>query len=105
MRTEVEPVRSKPSSTATKKSDPVQSPALTTLSTSPASPASSSRLSAHNWRAHWLTAVEFSRVTGRPLHTIYTWLRNGTLAEFGIPVYQTRHGGLHSARVFIKNVF
>ena len=58
-----------------------------------------------SWRAHWLTAHEFACVMGREPQTIYTWLRNGTLAEFGIPTYQFRHGGLHSGRTFIQNVF
>jgi hypothetical protein len=58
-----------------------------------------------SWRAHWLTAQEFSRVMGRPPATIYRWMREGTLAEFGIPIYQFRQGGLHSGRIFIQNVF
>lgn len=59
----------------------------------------------HNWSAHWLTAQEFSRVMGRRPQTVYTWLRNGTLAEFGIPVCTFRCGGLHSGRTFIQNIF
>ncbi len=58
-----------------------------------------------NWRAHWLTVNEFSRMMGRDPQTVYKWLRIGTLAEFGVPTYQFRHGGLHSGRVFIKNIY
>lgn len=69
-------------------------------------PASSTaRLPVHNWRAHWLTATEFARVMGRDPQTVYWWLKHGTLAEFGIPVCQFRHGKTHSGRVFIQNVF
>lgn len=59
----------------------------------------------HNWRAHWLTAREFSRMMGRDEQTIYKWLRNGTLAEFGVPVCQFRHGKVHSGRTFIQNIY
>jgi hypothetical protein len=59
----------------------------------------------HNWRAHWLTVDEFSHMMGRRPQTIHTWLRNGTLAEFGIPVCQFRCGGLHSGRTFILNIY
>ena len=68
--------------------------------------ASSARaVPACNWRAHWLTTTEFARMMGRSPWTVQTWLRNGTLAEFGIPVCHFRHGGLHSGRNFIQNVF
>lgn len=63
------------------------------------------RLPAYNWRAHWLTVEEFARVMGRRPQTIYWWLRTGTLAESGIPVYQARGGRLHSGRTFIQNIF
>jgi hypothetical protein len=59
----------------------------------------------HNWRAHWLTVAEFSRMMGREPQTVYTWLRNGTLAEFGIPVYHFRFQGLHRGRAFIQNIY
>jgi len=68
------------------------------------SPCSSSRLSVHNWRAHWLTVQEFSRMMGRPPNTVYRWLRTGTLAEFGVPVMQFRGRRLHSGRTFIQNL-
>ena len=58
-----------------------------------------------SWRAHWLTVTEFSRMMGREPQTIYTWLRNGTLAEFGIPVCHFRYGRLHSGRTFIQNTY
>ena len=58
-----------------------------------------------NWRGHWLTVTEFARMMGREPRTGYNWVRNGTLAEFGVPVYQFRCGGLHSGRVFIKNIY
>ena len=58
-----------------------------------------------SWRAHWLTVTEFSRMMGREPQTIHTWLRNGTLAEFGIPTYSFRCGGLHSGRTFIQNIY
>jgi len=66
--------------------------------------ASASRLPVHNWRAHWLTVQEFSRMMGRPPDTVYKWLRTGTLAEFGVPVMQFRSGRLHSGRTFIRNI-
>jgi hypothetical protein len=59
----------------------------------------------YNWRAHWLTVTEFSRMMGRRPQTVYWWVGNGTLAEFGIPVCQFRHGGLHSGRTFIQNIY
>jgi len=80
----------------------------TTTETSPppdrASSCSSSRLPVHNWRAHWLTVQEFSRMMGRPPDTVYKWLRTGTLAEFGVPVMQFRSGRLHSGRTLIRNI-
>ncbi len=66
---------------------------------------SSARVPTCNWRAHWLTVAEFSRVMGRRPQTIYSWINNGTLAEFGIPSCQFRHGRVHSGRVFILNIF
>lgn len=68
-------------------------------------PASSARVPVCNWRAHWLTATEFARVMGRDPQTVYWWLRNGTLAEFGIPVCQFRGAKLHSGRTFIQNIY
>ena len=68
--------------------------------------ASSARLvPSCNWRAHWLTVQEFSRMMGRRPQTIYSWLRDDTLAEFGIPTCQFRHGKTHSGRVFIQNIY
>ncbi len=58
----------------------------------------------HNWRAHWLTAVEFARMMGRRPKTIYGWVEDGTMAEFGIPICRFRHGKTHSGRVFIQNI-
>jgi len=69
------------------------------------SPDSPRSVPAHNWRAHWLTAQEFARVMGRRPQTIYSWLRNGTLAEFGIPVYCHRFQRVHRARIFIQNIY
>lgn len=59
----------------------------------------------HNWRAHWLTAREFARVMGRDEQTVYWWIRNGILADFGIPTCQFRQGRMHSGRIFIRNIF
>jgi len=59
----------------------------------------------YNWRAHWLTANEFARMMGREPVTVYKWLRNGTLAEFGVPVVQFRYGRRHSSRFFIQNIY
>ena len=59
----------------------------------------------YNWRAHWLTVQEFSRLMGRRPRTVYDWIDDGTLAEFGIPSCQFRYGKLHSGRTFIRNVF
>lgn len=59
----------------------------------------------HNWRAHWLTVQEFSRMMGRRPQTVYSWIENGTLAEFGIPMCQFRQGRRHSGRVFIQNIY
>ena len=76
-----------------------------TIETLSAHASSSRGIPAHNWHAHWLTATEFAQVMGRSPWTIHTWLRNGTLAEFGIPVCTFRQGGLHSGRTFIQNIF
>ena len=78
---------------------PVTEPAL-----SPMRASSAHSVPACNWRAHWLTTSEFARVMGRRPQTVYTWLRNGTLAEFGFPTCQFRCGGLHSGRTFIRNI-
>jgi hypothetical protein len=59
----------------------------------------------YNWRAHWLTAQEFARVMGRRPQTIYWWIGNGTLAEFGIPICEFKFGRKHSARFFIQNPY
>ncbi len=68
--------------------------------------ASSSRLvPTYNWRAHWLTVAEFSRMMGRAPDTVHGWVRQGILADFGIPVYCTRGCKLHSGRVFIRNIY
>jgi len=60
---------------------------------------------AHEWRRHWLTAQEFARMMGRPPATVYSWIGDGTLAEFGIPTMQFRLGRRHSGRVFIQNIY
>ena len=57
------------------------------------------------WRAHWLTVQEFARMMGRSHWTVQTWVRNGTLAEFGIPVYRHNFRGPHQGRVYIQNVY
>ena len=62
-------------------------------------------VTAYNWRAHWLTVGEFSRMMGRRPSTVYDWVGDGTLAEFGIPVWQFRQGRRHSGRVFILNIY
>ena len=72
-------------------------------------PSASSSLSpglipTYNWRAHWLTVAEFSRMMGRRPSTVYEWVEDGTLAEFGFPVREFRCGRRHSGRVFIQNI-
>ena len=52
-----------------------------------------------------VSAVEFARMMGRQPRTVYDWVENGTLAEFGIPICQFRHGKSHSGRVFIQNIY
>lgn len=69
------------------------------------SPTHRSSVPPHNWNAHWLTVREFSRVMGRSEHTVNWWLRNGILADFGIPVCRFRCGRMHSGRNFIRNIF
>jgi hypothetical protein len=59
----------------------------------------------HAWRSHWLTVQEFARVMGRDPQTVYWWIGNGTLAEFGVPVCQFRGSRLHSGRTFILNIY
>jgi hypothetical protein len=59
----------------------------------------------HQWRGHWLTVVEFSRLMGRKPPTVYEWLANDTLSTFGICVYGFRKGRKHSARFFIQNPY
>jgi hypothetical protein len=58
-----------------------------------------------NWRAHWLTVAEFSRLMGYHPQTVYWWLRNNTLAEFGIPTMQFRGTRSHCSRSFILNIY
>jgi hypothetical protein len=71
----------------------------------PSRPSSARSIPIYPWRAHWLTVMEFSRMMGRHPQTVYTWLSNGTLSEFGFPVYYCRSQGIHRGRTFIKNVF
>lgn len=40
-----------------------------------------------NWYGHWVTTIEFSRMMGRPVRTVQEWAKNGTLIEFGIPMF------------------
>ncbi len=68
-------------------------------------PSSDRLVPTYNWRAHWLTTQEFARVMGRRPQTVYAWLRDGTLAEFGIPSYQIRGRRPHSGRTFILNIY
>ena len=56
------------------------------------------------WHAHWLTVREFAHLMGRSPYTVRWWIKQDILAEFGIPVYRTRMGRLHSGRIFIRNV-
>jgi len=42
---------------------------------------------------------------GREPRTGYNWIRNGTLAEFGVPVMHFRKGKQHSGRTFILNIY
>jgi hypothetical protein len=71
----------------------------------PAAHATSARsVPSCSWRAHWLTVNEFAHMMGRHPQTVYSWINNNTLAEFGFPVCQFRRGGLHSGRVFIQNI-
>ena len=72
-------------------------------SPSPSSP-SPRLVPTYNWRAHWLTVTEFSRMMGRRPSTVYEWVEDGTLAEFGFPVREFRYGRRHSGRVFIQNI-
>jgi hypothetical protein len=58
-----------------------------------------------SWSGHWLTIVEFSRLMGRKPPTIYEWIREGTLSEFGIATYEFRFGRKHSARIFVRNPY
>lgn len=51
------------------------------------------------WRNHWLTPAEYARVVGRPLETVYSWIKTGRLAAFSIPHRRDRHG-----RVWIQNI-
>ena len=60
---------------------------------------------AHNWRAHWLTVTEFSLLVNRSPDRVHGWVREGVLAEFGIPVYRVCVGKRHSGRTFIQNVY
>jgi hypothetical protein len=79
--------------------DSIDQPGSAMMDTKP------SCVTAHEWVGHWLTVQEFARMTGRPYWTVQRWIRNGTLAEFGIPVCQFRHGQLHSGRTFILNIY
>jgi hypothetical protein len=77
-----------------------------TVDAVPAAHATSARsVPSCSWRAHWLTVREFSRMMGRHPQTVYSWIENGTLAEFGIPMCQFRQGRMHSGRTFILNIY
>jgi hypothetical protein len=78
-----------------------QEPPLTVI----ISPSPDRTVPAYNWRAHWLTVQEFSRMMGREPQTVYKWIRNNTLSEFGVPVMHFRNGKQHSGRVFILNIY
>jgi len=45
-----------------------------------------------NWYGHWVTTEEFARIMGRPHRTVQEWAANGTMVEFGIPVYRVTTG-------------
>jgi hypothetical protein len=66
--------------------------------------AATRRVPPHNWRGHWLSVSEFAFAMDRHEQTVYKWLRNGTLADFGVPVVQFRRGQLHYGRTFIYNI-
>lgn len=51
------------------------------------------------WRNHWLTPREYARHVGRPVETVYTWIKTGRLAAFSVPYWRDSRG-----RVWIQNV-
>ena len=59
----------------------------------------------HSWKGHWLSAREFATVVNRHEQTIYSWIADGTLAEFGIPTYKFQGKRPHTARLWILNPF
>jgi hypothetical protein len=59
----------------------------------------------HQWAGHWLTVAEFSRLMGRRPYTVYGWVRENVMSEFGISVYEFRSGRKHSARIFVRNLY
>jgi hypothetical protein len=44
------------------------------------------------WTRQWLTPREFAHLMGRPERTVQEWAHNGTLVEFGIPVFCVSRG-------------
>jgi hypothetical protein len=46
--------------------------------------------------SYWLTLTEFARVMGRPERTVRQWAQNGTLVEFGLPVWCISTGRFHN---------
>lgn len=54
------------------------------------------------WHHHWLTVREFSRMMGRSERQVQKWTHDGTLADFGYPIYVSspKFGG--RPRFFIR---
>jgi hypothetical protein len=52
---------------------------------------------------HWLTVQEFARMMGRSPRMVQRWIDDGTLAEFGFPVYRVNRG-YHNRRTFIRTI-
>jgi hypothetical protein len=67
--------------------------------------ASSTRDSSHSWKGHWLSAREFATMMNRHEQTVYSWVADGTLAEFGIPVCKFSGRRPHTARLWILSPF
>lgn len=56
-----------------------------------------------NWDHHWLTVAEFARMMGRSTRQVRYWTSNGTLLEFGYPVYCVSPGRFNRHTFYILN--
>ena len=59
-----------------------------------------STVKSYTWDHHWLTIREFARMMGRSERQVENWTNDGTLFDFGFPIYCVGRG-VNRRRFFI----